>query len=235
MLRAIREIQPRWVVGENVFGLINWNRGMVFDQVQADLEDSGYHVWTYVLPAASVNAPHRRDRVWFVAYANNTGRDSGCGEIQKTDGEISQWDNNAEFSYANNGLASYASSQRHTRGPNSDWKQEDQAEWSNLRYMFAGPGEEWLTSYTDSRRQSGQEYRQKEPGRVAKTIVPDDWSNFPTQSPVCSGNNGFSSRLDGITFPKWRNESIKAAGNAIVPQVVYQIFKAIEQYEKEVA
>jgi hypothetical protein len=37
--------------------------------------------------------------------------------------------------------------------------------------------------------------------------------------------------LDGITFPKWRNESIKAAGNAIVPQIVYQIFKAIEQYE----
>jgi DNA (cytosine-5)-methyltransferase 1 len=37
--------------------------------------------------------------------------------------------------------------------------------------------------------------------------------------------------LDGITFPKWRNESIKAYGNAVVPQVVYQIFKAIEAYE----
>jgi DNA (cytosine-5)-methyltransferase 1 len=38
--------------------------------------------------------------------------------------------------------------------------------------------------------------------------------------------------LDGITFSKWRSESIKAAGNAIIPQVVYQIFKAIEEYEK---
>jgi DNA (cytosine-5)-methyltransferase 1 len=37
--------------------------------------------------------------------------------------------------------------------------------------------------------------------------------------------------LDGITFPKWRSESIKAGGNAIVPQVVLQIFKAIELYE----
>ena len=35
--------------------------------------------------------------------------------------------------------------------------------------------------------------------------------------------------LDGITFSKWRNESIKGYGNAVVPQVVYQIFKAIEQ------
>ena len=40
--------------------------------------------------------------------------------------------------------------------------------------------------------------------------------------------------LDGITFPKWRAESIKAYGNAIVPQVAYEIFKAINQYEKAV-
>jgi DNA (cytosine-5)-methyltransferase 1 len=57
-----------------------------------------------------------------------------------------------------------------------------------------------------------------------------DWFNFPTQSPVCNGNDGLSARLDSITFSKWRNESIKAGGNAIVPQVVYQIFKAIQQY-----
>jgi DNA (cytosine-5)-methyltransferase 1 len=58
----------------------------------------------------------------------------------------------------------------------------------------------------------------------------DNFQNFPTQSPICSRNDGLSSRLDGITFSKWRNESIKAAGNAVVPQVVYQIFKAIEVY-----
>jgi DNA (cytosine-5)-methyltransferase 1 len=38
--------------------------------------------------------------------------------------------------------------------------------------------------------------------------------------------------LDGITFSKWRQESIKAGGNAIVPQVVLQIFRTIEEYEK---
>jgi DNA (cytosine-5)-methyltransferase 1 len=40
--------------------------------------------------------------------------------------------------------------------------------------------------------------------------------------------------LDSITFSKWRNQSIKAYGNAVVPQVVYQIFKAIEEYEKKI-
>ena len=68
MLRAIREIKPRWVVGENVLGLVNWNGGLVFHEVQSDLESEGYEVFPYVLPACSINAPHRRNRVWFVAY-----------------------------------------------------------------------------------------------------------------------------------------------------------------------
>lgn len=55
---------------------------------------------------------------------------------------------------------------------------------------------------------------------------------FPSVSPICDGDDGLSERLDRITFSKWRNESIKAGGNAVVPQVVYQIFKAIQKYNK---
>ena len=55
-----------------------------------------------------------------------------------------------------------------------------------------------------------------------------EWEKFPTQSPICGGNDGLPRELDGITFPKWRAESIKAYGNAIVPQVAYQIFKTID-------
>lgn len=72
MLRIIQEVRPRWVVGENVYGIINWNGGMVFEQVQADLESCGYEVRPFVLPAIAVNAPHRRDRVWFIANAANS-------------------------------------------------------------------------------------------------------------------------------------------------------------------
>lgn len=69
MLRVIRESHPRWVVGENVGGLLTWNGGLVLDEVYADLEGAGYEVWSFVIPAAAVNAPHRRDRVWIVAHA----------------------------------------------------------------------------------------------------------------------------------------------------------------------
>jgi DNA (cytosine-5)-methyltransferase 1 len=57
------------------------------------------------------------------------------------------------------------------------------------------------------------------------------WEQFPTESPLCSRNDGLPSKLAGITFSKHRNESIKSYGNAIVPQVAYQIFKAINEYE----
>jgi len=87
MLRAIREIEPRWIVGENVRGLISWNGGMVFDEVQSELEAAGYSVRSFVLPAAGVNAPHRRERVWFVA--KNTRSDGRLfGESHKEGAEI---------------------------------------------------------------------------------------------------------------------------------------------------
>ena len=70
MLRAVREIKPKWIVGENVYGIVNWDGGMVFHQIKIDLEAEGYTLLPIILPAVSVNAPHRRDRVWFVAHAN---------------------------------------------------------------------------------------------------------------------------------------------------------------------
>ena len=72
MLRIIQDCKPRWVIGENVVGLININEGVLFEQVQTDLEKEGYSVQSVVIPACAKNAPHRRDRVWIVGYSNAT-------------------------------------------------------------------------------------------------------------------------------------------------------------------
>jgi len=156
MHRAIREIRPRYVVGENVFGFTTWNGGVVLEEVCADLEAEGYSVQPFIIPAAAVGAPHRRDRVWIVAYDTNARHEGLRRERQDT---------------------------------------------------FHG-----LHNAADARMARG-------------TLI---WDNFPTVSPVCGGNDGLSRELDGITFPKWRTESIKAYGNAIVPQLAFQLFRAIE-------
>ncbi len=63
MLRLIQEIKPTWVIGENVAGHIS----MGLDTVLSDLESEAYRTRTFVIPACSIDARHRRDRVWIVA------------------------------------------------------------------------------------------------------------------------------------------------------------------------
>jgi DNA (cytosine-5)-methyltransferase 1 len=210
MLRAIREIKPRWIVGENVLGLVSWNGGMVFEEVCAELEAEGYEVQPYVLPAAGVNAPHQRYRVWFVAFKNTNN--NGRGSFERKE-ESSIWEQrNActgdnERLRANNDkirFVAHSNNGREGRKKIERKGTECKQEWSKIRSKF-------ITGSEDG-----------------------NWDEFPTQSPICNGNDGLSARLDGITFPKWRNESIKAGGNAIVPQVAHQIFKSIEEYENQI-
>jgi DNA (cytosine-5)-methyltransferase 1 len=257
MLRAIKEIQPRWVVGENVFGLVNWSNGLVFHEVQADLETEGYEVFPYVLPAAGVGSVHRRDRIWFVAYSKHF-RLKQCeqqgqprcrervfegvcinGDVADTGSTRSQG------SGINGKKKEYIGSQRSCEpGPfadpesqQSEWVRSQQQEYSQSQQGKSGGNNSGLGNqriYTDTDGIGGGQNEWFANGKSNvndKNCAPGTWEKFPTQSPICNGNDGVSAGLDGITFSKWRNESIKAGGNAIVPQVVYQIFKAIEQYE----
>ena len=236
MLRAIREIQPTWVVGENVFGLVNWSGGLVFHEVQADLEAQGYEVQPYVLPACAVNAPHRRDRIWFVAkrftpHPNPTrcenwdkqhrGQQTQDGEGQRcTCGYCIGIDKSTATNPNSNGLNG------------SDCQHEEQP--SEGRKYAQRDFEQNDIEYTKNiRSKNALEDGELEGRRFRQSNKRNPWDSFPSVSPVCTGDDGLSDRLDtsAISFSKWRNESIKAGGNAIVPQVVYQIFKAIEQYD----
>ena len=68
----------------------------------------------------------------------------------------------------------------------------------------------------------------------AEGICGERWQNFPSVSPVHRGNDGLPFDVDRLTlsFGKWRTEALKAYGNAIVPQVMYEIFRAIEIVEQ---
>lgn len=67
MLRVIGECRPRYVVAENVRGLLNISNGRVFADICSQLENLNYEVWPFLIPASSVDAPHERYRVWVVA------------------------------------------------------------------------------------------------------------------------------------------------------------------------
>ena len=67
MFRIIKAFKPRFVIGENVRGIVNIQDGVVFETVCTNLEDEGYEVQPFNIPAAGVGAPHRRERIWFIA------------------------------------------------------------------------------------------------------------------------------------------------------------------------
>ena len=301
MLEAIRSIQPRWVVGENVRGLVNWSDGLVFEEVQIDLEAEGYEVQAFILPAAGIGAPHRRDRVWFVAYSNNGDdrRNTGKNEGESEEERLSEWDEVRKFTESGEVFGDAADSQnirwdcgkcehRQDFNQNREWvckcrqerskmgaitqrfsKESDVADSSQQRCdnRCDNRGERHIqnninrnASESESER-SGWECGACEAGKIGNApnssskrfkgrslngstsslwkkrkkqfvrYVPSKWENFPTQSPICGGDDELPTQLDGITFPKWRNASIKGYGNAVVPALVYEIFKTIEEYE----
>lgn len=73
MLRVIREVKPRWVIGENVEGIVNINEGMVLRQVLNDLENEGFKSQCIIIPASGIGAWHQRKRIWIVSYSHNNG------------------------------------------------------------------------------------------------------------------------------------------------------------------
>ena len=82
MLRVIRETKPRWVIGENVEGIVNINEGMVLRQVLNDLENEGFKSQCIIIPASGIGAWHQRKRIWIVANnisnSNKRNVQTGC-------------------------------------------------------------------------------------------------------------------------------------------------------------
>ena len=255
MLRAIREIQPTWVVGENVTGLLTMvqpgteidmgRTEHIFEEnhiIRADQEftlhaiindfiQAGYAVQTFVIPACAVGAPHRRDRVWIVARLN---ADTDCQRCAGRGGQT----------YKRDKASKRASVFRNIERPCGE---QDVANSANARAESLQQGgqdgipEFGLAINTECKRRTkgGHDYGKfeipQEKERRAEQFSGADspqswWRNFPTQSPICSRDDGLSDRLDAhaISFSKWRTESVAAYGNAWVPQVAYEIFQAIE-------
>jgi DNA (cytosine-5)-methyltransferase 1 len=232
MLRAIREISPRYVVGENVLGLTNWNGGIVFNEVHIDLEREGYEVAAMVVPAAAVNAPHGRDRVWFVAkrivanpVCGSNGNDGG--KNVGTSGEVRRGSSGDVLDeLCGVGDVADANGERPDIRAHSTEIPRDVVSTNTKSVVADAKGERFVER---DGKNIGNVPTPHGPKQFSR---PTRWEAFPTQPPVCGGNDGVPAGLDGITFPKWRNESLKAYGNAIVPQVAYEIFKTIAEADR---
>lgn len=306
MLRAIREIQPSWVVGENVTGLLSMvqsgeeakmgrtddlfeanyiyrkEQRFTLDEICEGLERAGYAVQPFVVPACAVGAPHRRDRVWIIARLAADTMRTGRQELDvaaeprealladsegDTGGltphpDVERLESGAESGRRNKdtplggdvlGAAVGLGGERPAPHPDEHGhtpRQEGEGAESGWRRHVPQPcerGDEAErpdglprlqrtacdTDGTRLERGARTGLQGREYGFADASLPADRWRDFPTQSPVCRGDDGISTRLAGITFPRWRAEAIKALGNAWCVPVAYEIFRAIAQVENE--
>ena len=275
MLRAIREIRPTWVIGENVAGILTMvqpgeetemesqtslfgednrkrillRQEYVVETICKDLEQEGYSVQPILIPACAVGAPHRRDRVWFVAHCSDTGIE---GFRRRN---ISQQEKGGDTSERVNGFYGLSrdvadsdskklqkrikAGRRADKAENRERMDTGIERFGGLRYAPHSDNERLQVfnisqcNDTKKRKIDGQCSKQHSCG-ARGALSAKGWKNFPTQSPVCRGNDGLPFDVGDLTIPftKWRQESVKGYGNAIVPQVIFEIFKAIEEVEQ---
>jgi len=288
MLRVINEVRPTWVIGENVAGigtmveqcritdlgsevtLFEKGGGLhrytaeytfTIERICFDLESKGYSVQPMLIPACAVGAPHRRDRIFFIAHYTdscNDLRESGQHESESESGKERLSERN-EVRKPGESSDVRSESQEPIKdtlcnGCDSRQPTEQEHKWNERNTCSRDSqricGKERLV-FTDSdsdlqrcnESKPTQEPRRKErfareeniKGGIGCLHPKERWTSFPTISAVHRGNDGIPFDVDNLSIPlnKWRTESIKAYGNAIVPQVMFRIFEAIEAIENE--
>src|SRR3990167_2921009 len=238
MLRVIREIQPTWIVAENVRGLLTQNDGMVFERVCSELENNGYEVQPFCIPACAIGAPHKRERFWFIGHSKHDGFypseiEEGCtkrgNHHTKGQKEVCEFERST-LSWSSPNPRCERWSERGRKDMESEVKESKPKKYDNNSATS--------NSYATSKRlerslweeQQRNNRRSTTSNRGELKTWDEHWLQAATR--LCRVDDGLPRELHGITFPKWRRESLKAYGNAIVPAIAFKIFKSLKLAEQ---
>lgn len=186
-LRLIRELQPPWIIAENVAGLISMENGRTLEGILIDLENENYMPEIYNIPACGVGAWHKRERIWIVSKRNNSN--PSCTN--------------------SNGIGSHRA--EIDKQGKTEFRYKQECEFGQMGKDVSGP-----TNRRCEKRKSKREPKRNASIDCGKTG--NQWEFEPAVGRVANGIPGRVDRLKGL-------------GNAIVPQVAYEIFKAIVDYE----
>lgn len=275
MLKVIAEVKPTWVIGENVFGIASMAVGQSEADVESetdnadgdngesgadgvlwtvinDLEQIGYAVQTFVIPACGVNAPHKRDRVWIIANARHGNGEGAaeCGEHERENRQGNAVKLERPVKCNVTGIDTNTTSKRPDLGQCNRGERyvqdhertatEDNTERNGLQ---RGTGE-ISSDVANSTEQggkcgkSGKSGKQTQPkkellGRNNTGEWHKNWLEVATR--LCGVDDGLPAGLDGFKLSKagHRVARLKGLGNAIVPQVVIEIMKCIKQIDSK--
>lgn len=229
--RLIGEIRPSWVVAENVPGII----GIALDDVLADLEGKGYGCLPFVYPASAVGAPHKRERVFIVAYRHEPGLEGREG------GELPE--RASQFSVRESCALGKL-------WPTPDCSDRRSAKSKQQGLSNAVKGQNWPTPREFMYKDSTTDRNKSNIGeKVGGQLNPDwveclmgfpvGWTDIDCEEPLpwpgwpaFMGLPQYDYEPPRVTAKsKNRSKRLKCLGNAVVPQQAYPIFRAIMEVE----
>ena len=195
-LRVVQECRPTWFVGENVSGHIK----LGLDTVLQDLASEGYDTRTFIIPASSVGAWHKRERLWIIGHKAVSDTES---------------------------LRLRGRSGQECRSPQWQFLQEEQEGrevWREAEGCSTSYGEAVSDTKGEGlqRRRLSTNMETKQRTDYAERSIEEQQNWWQTQSELCGVPDGISYELD-----KNRVGRIKGLGNAIVPQIAWFIGNAI--------
>ena len=167
MLRIIKEVKPRWIIGENVQNLINISNGTILKDIVKGLENENFEVQCFSISASSQGAWHKRERIWIVANSNDRLSIGKNQEIQTRRNTI------------NNGSSSNV--------PNT---QRNEHQHTPTRQ--SGTGELW-GFYSEEEKQTSHDLWSKT-SRCNASFRQETWWN--SQSRICRIPHGLSEKMD---------------------------------------
>ena len=222
-LRVVSAVQPQWCIFENPTGILSLKGGFLFENLLLALEDQGYAVQAFVIPACAVNAPHRRDRVWIIAHASN----NPAIDVISTQNPFGSRDgrrNNGDQAGSQCPLQ-IKGSDRHA--PDADRFNGDDAGHGSGEVSQFQEAEVFGGEPSTDTKFRGTKQRHGTP-REAFTINgsnrwQEPWLEVATR--LCRVDDGLSRQVDRVN-------RLKTVGNSIVPQVAYEIMKVIVKGER---
>ncbi len=183
MFRIIKAFKPRFVIGENVPGIVNIQDGVVFETVCTDLESQGYEVQPFNIPAAAVGAPHQRKRIWIIATLADSVSNDERREISRSDEEKGRvqeehrskdsasgiFSGTSEIWKSNNGYEAMENSGRTLRqGSSIRKKNEDEVEKENAnQHQRSSSSSESNVANANTRLSDGQKKELQSRGQAS--------------------------------------------------------------------
>ncbi len=201
--RLIDELRPQYVIVENVSALLSRGLGVVL----GDLASIGYDAEWHCIPASAIGAPHKRDRVWIIAYTKSNrhiGNPSTMGKTLITNKE-QKHGAIIKCEIKDNGGVGECDEPNGTEA-----------------LPFSNPNDMRLQG-----RQSQGNGSQGMPEIIIKRCVKsgiwDNWKECIPSPRICRADDGISDRT----------HRLKALGNAVVPQIPELIGRAIMENHYE--